>query len=338
MGEAKIQLFQAKIVGDPETHIFQARNIYLILGFLQPSTGERGQRFLNRQMNWILFGHIKRHQYFKHLVCERSSQVLIAPFEDTHPARLLRAYTCFINKNYFHCGLGAMESEKQVSNKASDAARDVDGVQENEASISAVDNLVYQSAKRVDILHPEVHDARCRLKQYHERRAWDAVNSFYKDLVTGQAKLSEVNPRLKDVYAPCLSERWEPDQEGRMSSQECKGTGTAIGKRPLEPDREESPTHKNLKVAPDAPQPDPKHTHNKKDKRITYRLTVGYHGPAFCGYMKQPDARTVQGTLGASVTPLLQDGKHAFFPGAGRTDKGVHASAQVNVMHPNRVK
>lgn len=57
----------------------------------------------------------------------------------------------------------------------------------------------------------------------------------------------------------------------------------------------------------------------------TYRLTLAYDGTAFAGYARQPDARTVEGTLRAALS--------AFHPKAwavgGRTDRGVSAQGQV---------
>lgn len=58
----------------------------------------------------------------------------------------------------------------------------------------------------------------------------------------------------------------------------------------------------------------------------TYRLDLAYDGSGFYGYAKQPDVRTVQGDLEAALAPWT-GGVDTFV--AGRTDKGVHASAQV---------
>lgn len=60
----------------------------------------------------------------------------------------------------------------------------------------------------------------------------------------------------------------------------------------------------------------------------TYRLTVEYDGTKFAGWQVQPQGRTVQGVLGDVLHRVT--GQHGLvLRGAGRTDAGVHALAQV---------
>jgi tRNA pseudouridine38-40 synthase len=58
-----------------------------------------------------------------------------------------------------------------------------------------------------------------------------------------------------------------------------------------------------------------------------FRLTVHYDGSAFHGWQVQPDQRTVQGALEASLSRLAN--QHVTVLGSGRTDTGVHATGQV---------
>ena len=59
----------------------------------------------------------------------------------------------------------------------------------------------------------------------------------------------------------------------------------------------------------------------------TLALKLAYDGGPFHGWQKQPGQRTVQGAVEDALTALL--GKRYVVHGAGRTDKGVHALAQV---------
>ncbi len=57
------------------------------------------------------------------------------------------------------------------------------------------------------------------------------------------------------------------------------------------------------------------------------KLTIEYDGAAFAGWARQPGLRTVQGELEAALAVVLRH--HATLTVAGRTDRGVHAWAQV---------
>jgi tRNA pseudouridine38-40 synthase len=58
-----------------------------------------------------------------------------------------------------------------------------------------------------------------------------------------------------------------------------------------------------------------------------YKLTIEYDGTHFCGWQIQADGSTVQGVLMAAIEAL--SGEKTLVQGAGRTDAGVHARAQV---------
>jgi tRNA pseudouridine38-40 synthase len=58
------------------------------------------------------------------------------------------------------------------------------------------------------------------------------------------------------------------------------------------------------------------------------KLTVAYLGGGFSGWQRQDRGRTVQGELESSLTKLFGP-QRIVVVGAGRTDAGVHASAQV---------
>ena len=59
----------------------------------------------------------------------------------------------------------------------------------------------------------------------------------------------------------------------------------------------------------------------------TWKLTIEYDGTKYRGWQEQRNARTVQGDLRKSIEEYF--GREVELQGAGRTDAGVHALAQV---------
>lgn len=65
----------------------------------------------------------------------------------------------------------------------------------------------------------------------------------------------------------------------------------------------------------------------KTPESKTWKLTLEYDGTKYSGWQEQRNARTVQGQLRKAAEDFL--GCEAELQGAGRTDAGVHARAQV---------
>jgi tRNA pseudouridine38-40 synthase len=61
---------------------------------------------------------------------------------------------------------------------------------------------------------------------------------------------------------------------------------------------------------------------------VRYRARCEYDGTNFAGFQLQPAARTVQGELETALARLA-GGERVVVDGAGRTDRGVHATGQV---------
>jgi tRNA pseudouridine38-40 synthase len=72
-----------------------------------------------------------------------------------------------------------------------------------------------------------------------------------------------------------------------------------------------------------------------------YKLTLEYDGTGYSGWQTQKNARSIQGTLIEAARKLF--GHEVDVQGAGRTDAGVHALAQVahleaeNVLPPQKI-
>jgi tRNA pseudouridine38-40 synthase len=66
-----------------------------------------------------------------------------------------------------------------------------------------------------------------------------------------------------------------------------------------------------------------------------YKLTIEYDGAGFAGWQMQPELPTVQGVLMQALS--LLDGGPVNVQGAGRTDAGVHATAQAVHVDLSRV-
>ncbi len=65
----------------------------------------------------------------------------------------------------------------------------------------------------------------------------------------------------------------------------------------------------------------------KHGPKRRFKVIVGYDGTNYSGWQLQPDKRTIQGEMEQAVFRLT--GQHARVNSSGRTDKGVHARAQV---------
>ena len=60
---------------------------------------------------------------------------------------------------------------------------------------------------------------------------------------------------------------------------------------------------------------------------LRFRIDLAYDGSNFSGWARQPDLRTVQGEIENALNEITQSSPELTV--AGRTDAGVHATAQV---------
>jgi tRNA pseudouridine38-40 synthase len=59
----------------------------------------------------------------------------------------------------------------------------------------------------------------------------------------------------------------------------------------------------------------------------TFKITVAYDGAPFVGWQRQAEGPSIQGLIEDALIDL--EGRHVTVTGAGRTDAGVHALAQI---------
>jgi len=60
---------------------------------------------------------------------------------------------------------------------------------------------------------------------------------------------------------------------------------------------------------------------------VAYKMKLAYDGTSYHGWQRQPDRKTIQGTIEDAVFKVT--GQRVAVNGAGRTDAGVHAREQV---------
>jgi len=78
-------------------------------------------------------------------------------------------------------------------------------------------------------------------------------------------------------------------------------------------------------------------TLNPESGFLRFRFDFSYDGTGFSGWARQPDQRTVQGEIETALAGLTRSNVELIV--AGRTDAGVHATAQVaHVDLPERDK
>ena len=78
-------------------------------------------------------------------------------------------------------------------------------------------------------------------------------------------------------------------------------------------------------------------TLNPESGFLRFRIDFTYDGTNFSGWARQPDQRTVQGEMESAISGLTRANVELVV--AGRTDAGVHATAQVaHVDLPERDK
>ena len=66
---------------------------------------------------------------------------------------------------------------------------------------------------------------------------------------------------------------------------------------------------------------------------MKYKLTIAYHGAAYCGWQIQPNALSIQQVLEEAFMKILKEPVKVI--GSGRTDAGVHAHGQVAHLETN---
>ncbi|MBI3608940.1 MAG: tRNA pseudouridine synthase A, partial [Nitrospirae bacterium] len=64
------------------------------------------------------------------------------------------------------------------------------------------------------------------------------------------------------------------------------------------------------------------------------RLTIEYDGTAYSGWQRQASVPTIQGAIESAIERIGRESVALI--GAGRTDAGVHALAQVANFHTHR--
>jgi tRNA pseudouridine38-40 synthase len=163
----------------------------------------------------------------------------------------------------------------------------------------------------------------------------DSVHSsFGNKKRPASAKMTYEEKRRSDAIKAAYEKQEKPASDPKgINKPTCEKQERPASDRPAFGDKKK-PVYGDRKRSAYDDRKKPGSYGSQKGKFSRFKLYIEYDGSRFSGWQKQPDAKTIQGTLLAAARDVFAE-TPVDIQGSGRTDSGVHALCQVAHLDVN---